>query len=164
VHSRRPRTRQGAGPGLRQHQDPTEWACSQAGDPDKSLLSLPEHVHNDAVSERVLQCARDDQAQNDTDASGGQSRLHNRLQLLPGERLLHGLRGSRRVVHGIPAAFAALVAGRLDHAKEAVDGYIRRVRPRGKEELVGLAALRCAVAEFQVPQAGDGDRGAVRLV
>ena len=98
------------------------------------------------------------------DAGGRRSRLHNRLQLRPSGRLLQGLRGGRRVVHGIAAAFAALVAGRLDHAKEAVDGYIRRVRPRGKEELVGLAALRCAVAEFQVPQAGDGDRGAVRLV
>ena len=56
------------------------------------------------------------------------------------------------------------MAVRLDHAKEAVDGHARRVGPRVKEELVGLAAVRLAVAEFQVPQAGDGDRGAVRLV
>ena len=65
---------------------------------------------------------------------------------------------------GIAAASASLVPRRPDHAKEAVDGHAWRVGPRVKEELVRLAALRCAVAEFQVPQAGDGDRCAVRVV
>ena len=124
MHSRRPRTRQGAGPGLRQHQGPTEWACSQAGDPSKSLISLREHIHNDAVSERVLQCVRDGQAQNDTDASGRRCRLHNRLQLRPSGRLLHGPRGGRRVVHGIAAAVAALVAVRPDHAPKFAGAWM----------------------------------------
>ena len=54
-------------------------------------------------------------------------------------------------MQGIAAAFAALVPGRPDHAKEAVDGHVRRVGPGVKEELVGLAAVRLAVAEFTGP-------------
>ncbi len=59
---------------------------------------------------------------------------------------------------------AVVVPGRLDHAKEAAGGIARLVGPRVKEELVGLAALRRAVAEFQVPQALDGDRCAIGVL
>ena len=65
----------------------------------------------------------------------------NRLRMLPGGSLLHGLRSGRDLCRGIAAAFAALVPGRRDHAKEAVDGHARRVGTRVKEELVGPAAV-----------------------
>ncbi len=73
----------------------------------------------------------------------------------------HGLRWRHRLA--LVVAVVALVPGRMDHAEEAAGGIARLVGPRVKEVLVGLAALRRAVAEFQVPQALDGDRGAVRL-